>query len=68
MVKMTDKSRAFLMQNMPEVADAQDPNSILGPLYDLIMYKGFISHEKGYNDFGYKAQEVYDDIFYSNYD
>ncbi len=67
MVKMTSKSVEFLRNHLPEVVDAQKPNDILGPLYDLIMDRGFISHEAGYNDFGAEAQEAYDDIFYSNF-
>ena len=68
MVKMKDSSKRFLLKNLPDVVDALNPNEILDPLYDLIVYKGFISHEEGYNDFGNEAQAVYDDIFYSNYD
>lgn len=68
MVKMTDKSRQFLQDNLPEVVAATDPRDILGPLYDLIMYKGFDLAQEHYNDFGREAQEVYDDIFYSNYE
>ncbi len=67
MVKMTEESRNFLKENLPEVVDAVEPNDILDPLYDLIMYKGFITFEKGYNEFGHLAQDVYDDIFYSNF-
>lgn len=68
MVKMNESSREFLIRNLPDTVDASEPNEILEPLYNLIMYKGFISHEEGYNEFGYEAQAVYDDIFYSNYD
>lgn len=68
MIKMKESSKQFLTENLPNVVNASEPNEILGPLYDLIMYKGFISHEEGYNDFGDEAQAVYDDIFYSNYD
>ena len=65
---MSDKSRLFLEQNMPEVVAAEAPNDILGPLYDLIMQRGFVSHEAGYNNFGREAQAVYDDIFDSNFE
>lgn len=68
MVKMSDESRSFLRANLPETLNAAHPNDVLGPLYDLIMYKGFITFEDGYNDFGDEAQAVYDDIFNSNYD
>lgn len=68
MVKMSDKSKRFLERNMPETVSATAPNDILEPLYNLIMDRGFVSHEAGYNDFGREAQEVYDDIFYSNFE
>lgn len=68
MVKMTTKSAEFLRKHLPKVANAQEPNDILGPLYDLIMDDGFINHDTGYNEFGAEAQEVYDDIFFSNFD
>lgn len=67
MIKMSDKSRKFLLDNLPEVIDAIDPRDILGPLDDLIVQKGFITFDEGYNAFGREAQEVYDDIFYSNF-
>lgn len=67
MVIMTRESREFLQKNLPEVADASSPNVILDPLYDLIMLKGFTKGFEHYNAFGEKAQEVYDDIFYSNF-
>ena len=67
MVKMSAESRAFLGKNLPDVANADDPNDILEPLYNLIVYKGFDAERK-YNNFGNMAQAVYDDIFYSNFD
>lgn len=68
MVKMSELSRKFLQENMPDVADADEPNDILDPLYDLIMDKGFVGNWERYNDFGIAAQDVYDDIFDSNFD
>lgn len=67
MVKMSESSKEFLKKNLPNVMDAAKPNDILGPLYDLIMDMGFDSYEGGYNEFGCAAQDVYDDIFYSNF-
>lgn len=66
MIKMSDKSRAFIKENLPEFMDAETTKELLMGLYDLIMYKGFISHEEGYNDFGDEAQAVYDDILNCN--
>ena len=68
MVIMSEKSRAFLMENLPAVVNADEPNDILEALYDLIMAKGFNPRWEGYNSFGDEAQEVYDDIFDSNFD
>lgn len=68
MVKMSEESKQFIKENLPDYLEAETTKEILMALYDLIMYKGFISHEKGYNDFGDEAQVVYDDIFNSNYD
>ena len=68
MIVMKESSSEFIKKNMPALSDAQHPNDILEPLYDLIMEKGFVSHSEGYNAFGEEAQAVYDDIFYSNFD
>ncbi|MBR3290894.1 MAG: hypothetical protein IKI66_01780 [Bacteroidales bacterium] len=68
MVKMSENSRRFIAKYLPEVLNADYPNDILAPLNGLIMQKGFDSFEDGYNAFGYEAQEVYDDIFDSNFD
>jgi hypothetical protein len=62
---MTEKTRAFLKRYLPETLNAVHPNDILDPLYDLIDYQGF-DDNYDYNDFGVEAQEVYDDIYYSN--
>ncbi len=67
MVKMSGESKEFLKQHLPSCVDAEKPNDILAPLYDLIEYQGFDS-EYAYNEFGFAAQRVYDDIFYSNFD
>lgn len=68
MVKMSDKSRKFLQDNLPETLEATDPNDVLDPLDALIVQKGFVTFDEGYNAFGREAQEVYDDIFDSNND
>ena len=68
MVKMSDKSRAFLEKYLPEVAQADEPHDILGPLDSLIVRKGILPGYTHYNDFGAEAQRVYDDIFDSNFD
>ncbi len=65
MLKMQEYSRRFLEKYLPEVLDSEEPNDILDPLYDLIMYQGF-DENYNYNDFGDEAQAVYDDVYYSN--
>ncbi len=62
---MQEYSRRFLEKYLPEVLDSEEPNDILDPLYDLIMYQGF-DENYNYNDFGDEAQAVYDDVYYSN--
>ena len=66
MLKMTEKSKAFLEKNLPNVVENDSLEEVLDPLYDLIMYKGFKKGWEGYNAFGIEAQAVYDDLYYSN--
>ena len=65
MLNMTEKSKKFLEKWLPDVVTAESANDILDPLYMLIEIKGFDENDD-YNAFGDEAQEVYDDIFYSN--
>ena len=67
MLKMAEHTKAFLIKRLPDVdCTTDDVNSILEPLYDLIMYQGF-DEQWEYNDFGHEAQEVYDDLYWSNH-
>lgn len=67
MLNITEKTKAFLKKWLPDVViDTDDVNSILEPLYDLIMYQGF-DEKREYNAFGHEAQEVYDDLYWSNH-
>ncbi len=67
MLKMSKDSYAFLKKYLPQVLEAEKCNDVLIPLYDLIDEKGFAPpHYDSYNDFGRKAQKVYDDIYYNN--
>ena len=64
---MTEKSKSFLEHWLPNVnLHTDNINSILEPLYDLIMYQGFDENWE-YNSFGHEAQEVYDDLYWSNH-
>ena len=67
MLNMTEKSRAFLAENLPEALEADTRKSALRLLYDLIDEKGFAPpNYDEYNDFGREAQRVYDDLYLSN--
>ena len=69
MLKMSDKSKAFLAKYLPETLGAEHVNDVLDPLYDWIMVNGFehvptaLDH---YNALGDEAQAVYDDLYYNN--
>ena len=67
MLKMTEKTKTFLAENLPEALTAENIGDALKMLYELIDRKGFAppSYEE-YNDFGRTAQKVYDDLYYSN--
>ena len=65
MLRMSEKSKAFLAKWLPGFIDANNVNDVLDQLYLLIESKGFDKDDE-YNDFGNEAQEVYDDIYDSN--
>lgn len=68
MVNMSAESREFLTKNLPEALKKDDVRDVLELLYDLIDEKGFAPpHYYDYNDFGRKAQRVYDDIYDSSF-
>lgn len=67
MLNMSDNSVQFLQEWLPVALNAEALQDALWPLYDLIMEKGFTPpNYEEYNDFGRRAQQVYDDIYYSN--
>lgn len=67
MLNMTDMSKKFLEKNLPQALSSEDIGVALRLLYDLIDEKGFAPpHYDEYNDFGRKAQRVYDDLYLSN--
>ena len=65
MLNMSESSRAFLKKHLPLALEAEHVNDALDPLYDLIDLKGFDADEE-YNDFGWEAQQVYDDLYSNN--
>ena len=68
MVKLREHEIKFLKENF-ENADAliqsEKVNDILDPLDELIVYRGF-DEDYDLNEWGQKAQKIYDDIFYNN--
>ena len=68
MVSMTESTRAFLAENLPEALKMDNLKEVLRALYDLIDEKGFAPpHYDEYNDFGREAQRAYDDLYLSNH-
>lgn len=69
MLNLSEQDIAFVknnLENADRLLQSEDVNEILIAIDELILFKGFISHEEGYNDFGREAQEVYDNIYDNN--
>lgn len=68
-IKMSESSRDFLEDHLPEALEAESCRDLEIMLDHLINLYGFAPPEcLDYNDFGRVAQKVYDDIYYSNDD
>lgn len=65
MLTMTEKTKEFLMQNLPAAMDVSDVNDALDMIYDWIDLNGFRA-DGLYNAKGMAAQAAYDDLFMSN--
>lgn len=67
MLNMTEESKLFLTKYLPEILTSEDIVFSLDLLYDWIDVNGFAPpHYDEYNDLGYAAQRVYDDLYYNN--
>ena len=67
MLIMTEQSKIFLQEYLPDIITESDLKTALRKLYRLIDEKGFAPpHFDEYNDFGREAQRVYDDLYLSN--
>lgn len=67
MLKMMERSRAFLERYLPVALSVETVNEALDSLFELINEKGFAPpHYDEYNDFGREAQWVYDDLYGQN--
>ncbi len=66
MVIMSDSSKRFLEKNCPSALDARTINEALEIINDNIVEKGFCGRNNDeYNDYGRKAQAVFDDIYFN---
>lgn len=69
MLKMSEKSKAFIQENIPSALGSEKLGDVLNALFELIEDKGYAPpNYYDYNDFGREAQKVYDDVFLSNTD
>ena len=69
MLKMSEKSKAFIQKNIPSALGMEKLGDVLNALFELIEDKGYAPpNYYDYNDFGREAQKVYDDVFLSNTD
>ena len=67
MIYMSNETRSFLRENLPDSLQATDVNDILIPLDAWIFVHGMGPEpECELNDAGVRAQAAYDDLYYSN--
>lgn len=69
MLKISNEDMLFLeslnIKNLDELVSKEKPRDLLIELDNAIVLQGF-DKDYFYNDFGKKAQEVYDRILYDN--
>ena len=66
MIKMSEEEKQFLLKHIDkDIVENGRIGEVLKALYLMIDYKGF-DKDYFYNDFGKKAQEVYDSIYDKN--
>ena len=65
MLNMSERSRRFLEKEAPNILEYDRIRPALDDLYLLIEIKGFNKDDR-YNEFGIRAQEVYDDLYENN--
>lgn len=66
MLKMSEKTRAFLEKHAPDILKIESRRELLIELDDWIIANGFTANFETYNVLGVEAQEAYDDICYGN--
>lgn len=64
---ISENAKKFLEENLPQALEAESSYEALKMLYELIDDKGFEApkYEK-LNEFGEKADEIYDEIYELN--
>lgn len=65
MLKMTESTRNFLKENLPECLNSDHLGDVLDKVYDWIDLHGF-GPDSLYNHTGKEAQAAYDDLYFSN--
>lgn len=68
MIVLTDNDKSFIQNNISnpeEIINSNDIDLILEKISEVMMYKGFDANDE-INDFGRKAEIIYDNIFYNN--
>lgn len=69
MIKFSPSDIAFIkenFENFEELIKAEHINDILFPIDRLILTKGFQKDYEQLNEFGRRAQQVHDHIYYNN--
>lgn len=64
--EMSEKSRKFLKENIPDALETTDVNEVLELIDDWIMEWGFEGPDDHFTDKGHEGEEAYDDIYYLN--
>lgn len=67
---LSEDEREFILENLSngqKLIESEDVDGILENLDILILEKGFVDYDDGgLNDFGRKAQRIYDNIWMKN--
>lgn len=65
MLKMSEKSKRFLTENIPQLLDVDDLNTFLDKLDDFITSYG-LDDKDDMTAFGHEAQYIYDEVYCCN--
>ena len=65
MLKMSEKSKRFLTENIPQLLDVDDLNTFLDKLDDFITSYG-MDDKHDMTAFVHEAQDIYDEVYCCN--